>query len=124
MADQSFSAPVTRPGPDARRHLHLAPPHAAAGVVPHVIRLSGDVDIQTRPLLAHEVDGFVESGSCTVVVDLADVDFLDSTGLQLFLRLRAVAEERGGSVRLRSADHRVLRILEVTGVTPLFVLEA
>jgi len=123
MADQSLSGPIARPSPASRRHLHLAPPPAAGAVVPHVIRLAGDVDIQSRPLLADEVEGFVESGRCTVVVDLADVGFLDSTGLQLFLRLRTVAQARGGAVRLRSANHRVMRILEVTGVTPLFVLE-
>lgn len=123
MADHSFSEPLTRPSPASRRHLRLAP-DLPAPVVPHVIRLAGDVDIQSRPLLAAEVDGFVASGRCTVVVDLADVGFLDSTGLQLFLRLRGVAQERGGAVRLRSANNRVLRILEVTGVTPLFVLEA
>lgn len=128
MSDQSSTHPVSRPSAGSRRRLHLAPvpagPALDTGTAPHVITLHGDIDIQRRPDLSREVDRFLQSGRCTVVVDLADVDFLDSTGLQMFLRLRAVAEERGGSVRLRSANHRVLRILDVSGVTRLFSLES
>ncbi|MGD9957399.1 MAG: STAS domain-containing protein [Candidatus Nanopelagicales bacterium] len=128
MPDQSSTHPLRPQGQAPRRRLHLSAVPAGtaldSGTTPHLITLQGDIDIQRRPDLSREVDRFRASGRCTVMVDLSDVGFLDSTGLQMFLRLRAVAAERGGSVRLRAANHRVLRILDVTGVTPLFTLEA
>lgn len=118
---------VTGPGPSTG---HDSAPHGIPDLAAHPpaepfrIALTGDIDIQRRPELIREVERFRDSGRCTADVDLAEVSFLDSTGLQMFLRLRTVALERGGAVRLQSPNHRVRRILEVSGVTRLFVLEA
>lgn len=127
MSDHSFSRPLSRPRVGRSTHLQLAPDIASTelgdGAVPYVIALHGDIDIQRRSELTVLVDSYQATDRCTVVVDLREVEFLDSTGLQMFLRLRNVAVERGGSVRLRSPNRMVRRILDVTGVSPLFVLE-
>lgn len=83
---------------------------------PFTIVLFGEVDIARDEELATLVDDFRRSGSGDVDVDLTAVEFLDSTGLSAVSRLRDIAEERGGTVRLLSPRPAVRRVLDVSGV--------
>ena len=62
-------------------------------------------------------------GASNVVVDLAGVGFIDSTGLRVLLKALPRFEQRGGRLVLVSDDRRVLRTLEITGLDRKFVLE-
>lgn len=85
---------------------------------PLVLELSGDLDmarsdeivVRGEELLHHAVDGR------QLVVDLARVDFLDSSGLSGLLRLRRLALERGVSIALRDVSPRVSVVLSLSGV--------
>jgi anti-sigma B factor antagonist len=81
------------------------------------IVVSGEIDIATSPtiyqaisqaLLADDVD--------TVLVDLAGVRFLDSSGISVLLQGRRLADGRAVRYRVVRADNMVRRILELTGV--------
>ena len=88
------------------------------GVV--VVHLAGELDMQTVPAAAHELDQAIESGPSGLVVDMTGLTFLASAGLAL---LAAVGEKAGqASVTLRlAADNRVvLRPLEITGLNAGF----
>ena len=50
-----------------------------------------------------------------VVVDLAGVDFIDSTGLRCLLKARRDAEGRGTTVRYVHPQPLVVRLLDITG---------
>jgi anti-anti-sigma factor len=50
-----------------------------------------------------------------VEVDLTGVEFMDSTGLMAMSRLRVIAMQRGGRVRLLRPARPVRRILDVSG---------
>jgi anti-anti-sigma factor len=54
-----------------------------------------------------------------VVVDLADVDFLDSSGIHGLVAAHRAAVERGGRVCLENTSGSVASVLEVTGVADL-----
>jgi len=64
-----------------------------------VVVLQGDHDLSTAPMLADELDQAFDGGA-PVVVDLADVRFLDSAILKALLtaRERALAREAGSFV--------------------------
>jgi anti-anti-sigma factor len=51
-----------------------------------------------------------------VVVDLAGVQFLDSSGIAVLLKGRRLADERGAAYRVAGAHGMVKRILELSGV--------
>jgi anti-anti-sigma factor len=87
-----------------------------------VLVARGEIDMATVDELRRGLRRLVESaGERNVVVDLADVTFIDSSGLEALVR----AEPRGTASRLvlRSASPAVRRLLEVTGTTDRFVLE-
>jgi len=84
------------------------------------LRLSGRLDASTAPRLRQEVLSLVEAGRRQLVIDLAGIDFIDSTGLGgLVTALRAMAKE-GGQLKLSAIRHEVRRVFELTRLDKLF----
>ena len=59
-----------------------------------------------------------------VDVDLTGVAFMDSTGLGLLVNLRQWSESNSVALRLLNVPRNVLRVLDYSGVTPLFEISA
>ncbi|MEW2513744.1 STAS domain-containing protein [Streptomyces sp. NPDC046870] len=84
-----------------------------------VVAVAGDVDLHTAPALrAHALD-LVEQGVPHLVLDLARVDFVDSTGLSTFISLLHTTREAGGSLRLADVPDRLTRMVTMTGIAQL-----
>ena len=80
-----------------------------------VIRVGGELDLSTVPSLVHELEAALERPEGGVVVDLSDLEFIDSTGIAVLVRAMGDGEE----TRLRfvpSRSEAVGRVLEMTGV--------
>jgi anti-anti-sigma factor len=58
----------------------------------------------------------VHSGSAQVIVDLRNLDFMDSTGLSTLVKAHHRAEEQGVRFALVRGSHQVQRLLSLTGV--------
>ncbi|WP_436774863.1 STAS domain-containing protein [Yinghuangia sp. YIM S09857] len=84
-----------------------------------VVPVRGDLDFYSAPLFAEAVRSLAAPGPRRVVLDLADVEFMDSTGLRLLLGVSRDLREAGGALRLAGPGDLVLRLLEVTQVAPL-----
>ena len=70
---------------------------------------SGELDVATVPLLEAAFD---EAGDAPVLLDLEGVTFIDSTGLQLLLRI----SDRGAGRLEMTSSPALERLLEITGV--------
>ncbi|MFC4614176.1 lipid asymmetry maintenance protein MlaB [Cellulomonas algicola] len=79
------------------------------------ITLEGAVDLAVRESAA-PVWAALAAGDQDVVLDCADVTFVDSTGLSLLVRLVRDVTESGRRVRVHGAPRAVTEILAVTGV--------
>jgi anti-sigma B factor antagonist len=88
-----------------------------------VVRITGEVDIQTAPLLEERLQRVLDEGFSSLVVDLGEVSFLDSTGLSALIACLKRCEAGGGTVHLVSAQPNVRRVFEVTGLTAVFHME-
>jgi len=85
------------------------------GVV--VIAIIGDLDISTAPRLREElIRVTAELKTPKIVLDLAGVDLLDSTGLGVIFERIKPARLRQGVLALARAEAQVLRDLEITRV--------
>jgi anti-sigma B factor antagonist len=80
-----------------------------------VVALQGQVDLATAPQLAQAVAGATKQGDA-VVVDLTDVDFLDSAGVRALVESAQAAASAGVAVTVTGASGWVARVLEITGV--------
>ncbi len=61
-------------------------------------------------------------GPAQVVVDMAGVDFCDSTGMNVLLAALRRARERGGDLVLAGPRPAVRKILQVTGLESVFTV--
>ncbi len=80
-----------------------------------VVRLSGRLKAGREcEELEAQVRGLVRENRKWVVLDLADLEYLDSTGVGTLAVTSAVAHKAGGGVRLAGASGRVLGVLKMT----------
>ena len=79
-----------------------------------LLRVSGEVDLATAGTLEEALTG---AGGSPVIVDLTEVPFMDSTGLNALVNGRRTIVEGGGSIALVvTPDSAVARLLEITGM--------
>jgi anti-anti-sigma factor len=91
-----------------------------------VLRVTGELDLMTSPVLRQHVHDVVAEGHHSLVVDLSDVFFCDSSGVGVLVAARRLIRSCQGRLRLilpdRGADDgsHVNRVLGALGVRRLF----
>ena len=88
-----------------------------------VVRLHGDIDIDVAQRLGDAAAGLVRSGARNIVIDCADVSYLDSTGLRVLVALAELVHEQSGAVTIRRPRPLVHRVLEVTALTSILIVD-
>lgn len=84
-----------------------------------VVRVNGDVDLLTAPALAGVLGGLVDQGEVNLVIDLAEVGFLDAAGIRVIVAVSTRLGSVGGSLLLRSPHAQVRRVLEIVALEEL-----
>lgn len=88
-----------------------------------VVEVIGDLDLATAPKLTAELKTLLDQGGHEhLVVDLSQVEFMDSTGLGVLVGAQKQAAAQGGSVALVCTSPRLLKILRITKLEKLFPL--
>ncbi len=87
-----------------------------------IVTLRGELDLATAPRLREEFIALADRGVCAVTVDMADLDFIDSTGLNVLVAAVKRLRELGGDMALRSPSPRTLKVFEITGLTQVFAI--
>lgn len=86
-----------------------------------VIAVSGELDLASSPALQEELDR-VSSDSELLIIDLRELDFMDSTGLSVLVRAHQRAEEQGRRLAMVKGPQQVQRLLSLTGVADRLTL--
>ena len=89
-----------------------------------VARASGDLDLTTAPRLRERIVQVIAGGQPQVVLDLQEVDFVDSTGLGVLVGLLKRTRSQGGDLRLVSTRTGLRKILELTALERALPLAA
>jgi anti-sigma B factor antagonist len=82
-----------------------------------VIELHGEIDLATAPNLKAALDAGTDAGARYVLVDFADVAFLDSMGIGVLLSAQRKLRARDGTLIVVCDDPMVRRVFEVAGLT-------
>lgn len=88
-----------------------------------VLGVHGEVDINTAPELGALVDVVIGQGYQSVVLDMAELAFMDASGLRVIADGASRLRPSGGEVVLRSPPPIVQRILDITRLTEVVRLE-
>jgi anti-sigma B factor antagonist len=79
-----------------------------------IVRLEGSCDLATAPQLRQTLHELTPPGVEDVVLDVSDLEFIDSTGLGVVLGAMRRLREGGGSLSIAGAQGIVRRVLEIT----------
>jgi anti-sigma B factor antagonist len=82
----------------------------------HVIRLVGELDLGNVEEARSAVTAAIEHADVAVVVDLSELEFIDSIGLAMLLEAQALSRRDSDRLGFRGAQAEVARIIELTGV--------
>jgi anti-sigma B factor antagonist len=89
-----------------------------------VLTPQGDIDFATGPSLGEALTETLVAGQVHQVIDLVDVDFIDSTGLGALIGGRRRAHAVNGSLSLVCAEVQLLRVFQITGLDKVFPIFA
>ena len=90
-----------------------------------VVTLSGELDQETAPKLRSKLATLIPAaGSSSVVLDLAELTFVDSTGLATFAGAYTRLREQGGDLSVARASGPVSKALEITGLADILTVPA
>ena len=89
-----------------------------------IVSVAGELDLATVTQLRAAAQPAFDDPTCsTLVLDLADLTFLDSTGLGCWIELRNAAEDTGTVLALESVPPSALRTVSIAGLATLFGLD-
>jgi anti-sigma B factor antagonist len=88
------------------------------GDVVHV-RPSGELDIATAPLLAGPLTELSSNGHGKVVLDLAGLTFIDSSGMRAIVEAHDLAARHRVELEILPGPPSVQRAFEVAGLGPM-----
>jgi anti-sigma B factor antagonist len=86
-----------------------------------IVSLFGELDLSSAGVLRGEFDRIAaEATQRELILDLRELDFLDSTGLRMFLELAARRRAHAHPLAVTGANDAVQRLFTVTGTTTRF----
>lgn len=81
-----------------------------------VVRCSGRLNMVAAPAFREAITGVVAGGRPRVAVDLAEVEFIDSSGLGALVACLKSARQAGGDLRIASPSAQVLMVLRLSNI--------
>jgi anti-sigma B factor antagonist len=84
------------------------------------LTVRGTLDLATVNQLVDRASAVLDDSPVGLVLDLAGVDFCDSTGISGLIRIRNKAKEHDAGVEIRNPTPSVRWLLETTGLAKAF----
>ena len=89
-----------------------------------IVSVAGDLDVHSAPDLQARLGPLSRQARVRLVVDLADVEFIDSTGLGVLVTTLKHVREASGSLDVVVAAPRVHKVFTLTGLDVVIPLHA
>ncbi len=86
------------------------------------LTVRGSLDINTAPQLADEIDRIIAGKPSNVLVDLAALDLIDSSGVAALVKLYKGVRSGGGNVTITGARDQPLAIFKLLRMDKVFNL--
>jgi anti-sigma B factor antagonist len=86
---------------------------AAGGQSTALLKIAGDVDVASSPQLELQLAALLKAGNVHVVIDMAEVNFIDASGIGTLVAAADQARAAGGGLVLSRPTSRVKRVIDV-----------
>ncbi|MCM3575556.1 MULTISPECIES: anti-sigma factor antagonist [Mesobacillus] len=83
------------------------------------VKVSGEIDAYTAPQLREKLFPMSEKEGVKMVVDLSEVNYMDSTGLGVFVGVFKNVRAHDGEFKIVGLSERLQRLFEITGLADI-----
>lgn len=87
-----------------------------------ILDLTGEVDSYNAPKLREKMVSLIDAGSATLVINMAGVDYIDSTGLGTLVAGLKRASEKNGAIRIICPNEQIYKVFSITGLVKVFAI--
>ena len=89
-----------------------------------MITLHGEIDHHTAVGIRSDIDAIIyEMRPKRAVLDMSEIEFMDSSGLGLIMGRYALMQKLGGELTLRSPNERIQKIFRLAGLERIIKIE-
>lgn len=88
-----------------------------------VVTVWGEVDIATAPQLWRALETVLDEGQRRLVLDFANLRFIDASGLRVIAAAQERCRAAGGELAVRSASAFTLKLFRITGMDKTLRIE-
>ncbi|VBB05056.1 anti-sigma factor antagonist [Lucifera butyrica] len=88
-----------------------------------LVTLSGGIYVEDAAELREQFIGYIDQGHKNFIMNMAGVDYIDSSGLGVLVAIQKRALQHGGGVTLRGLQGLVKELIELTRLNKVFVIE-
>lgn len=88
------------------------------------VELNGEIDVYTAPKLRDALIPLTKTPNYMLEVDLKNVNYMDSTGLGVFISVLKSTKENESHFKLINLQERVLRLFTITGLDEIININA
>ena len=81
-----------------------------------LLAISGELDLASTPTLEQELERIRAQRPALIIIDLRELDFMDSTGLSILIRAHQQAQRNGHRLVIVNGSRQIRRLLALTGV--------
>jgi len=81
-----------------------------------IVHVKGEIDVYTCPDLRTTLTSVIEKGHKKFILDLGQIQYIDSTGLGTIAHTARSIEEKNGQILVVCNKHQIKKIFEVSGL--------
>jgi len=85
-----------------------------------VVQLSGRLTANDVSAIRREINNFIKNGTANLLLDITELEFIDSSGLGLLVGSRREARKHNGDLILLGPKPEVRALLELTRLDQIF----
>jgi anti-sigma B factor antagonist len=87
-----------------------------------VVALAGELDLYSADAFRDALEDALEDGATRLIIDLGEVDFIDSVALGVLANAMKRLRAAGGGLGVVSGNQQIVRVFEITGLDRLVVI--
>lgn len=85
----------------------------------YLVSVSGELDLYTAPELKQVFEPVATAGQHDLIVDLSELNYMDSTGLGIFVGTLKDLNKHDKELHVLGVNDRILKLFEITGLRDL-----
>ena len=86
------------------------------------IKLIGDLDVYSEDEFKSFIEEEIDSNK-DITIDLKELDYLDSTGLGMFMNIYKIVNDNDKEIKIINAKDNIVKLFRITDLTDLFDME-